>query len=232
MKKNSLKKTIEHDIRLLRGAEENYLRDFWRAAHIWWEFRKGFFKLRHVHKCVTFFGSARFDENHEYYKLAYDTAFQIGKAGFTVMTGGGPGIMEAANRGARDAGALSIGCNIRLPHEQVPNPYQDISLHFYYFFVRKVMLLKYSSAFVLLPGGFGTMDEIFETATLMQTGKICNFPVVVMGSDYWKKLGPFIQETMLDFGTIDRKELDFLKLTDDPQEAMEIVTAPHTCGIL
>ena len=159
-------------------------------------------------------------------------AYKVGKVGFSVMTGGGPGIMEAANRGARDAGALSIGCNIRLPHEQVPNPYQDISVSFHYFFVRKVMLLKYSSAFVLLPGGFGTMDEVFETATLMQTGKICDFPVVVMGSDYWKQLGPFLEKTMLGLGTIDRKDLHFLKMTDDLQEALDIINVPHTCNIV
>jgi hypothetical protein len=218
----------DSDFHLLQGAQ-NYALDLWRSFRIWREFRKGFTKLGHIHQCVTFFGSARFDEDHEYYKLAYDTAYQIGKAGYAVMTGGGPGIMEAANRGAKDAGALSIGCNIQLPTEQLPNPYQDISLTFSHFFVRKVMLLKYSTAFILLPGGFGTMDEIFETATLMQTKKICDFPVVVMGSEYWKELGPFLDKTMIDFGTIDKEDLGFIRITDNPQEALDIVKTSNTC---
>lgn len=169
------------------------------------------------------FGSARFDENHEYYKLAYETAYKVGKAGYTVMTGGGPGVMEAANRGARDAGALSIGCNIHLPHEQTPNSYTDITLQFHYFFVRKVMLLKYSTGFVLLPGGFGTMDELFETATLIQTDKIEDFPVVVMGRKYWEQLDPFLIKTMVAGGTIDEKDLRIARMTDDPQEALDII---------
>ncbi len=210
------------DYHLFRGTR-SYSRDLWRSFRIWREFRKGFTKLSDVKNCVTFFGSARFDENHEYYKLAYDTAYAVGKAGYAVMTGGGPGVMEAANRGARDAGALSIGCNIMLPEEQEPNSYTDITLQFHYFFVRKVMLLKYSSAFVMLPGGFGTMDEIFETATLMQTGKICDFPVVLMGSKYWQNLTPFLQKTMLDHGTIDERDSHIARMTDDPQETLDIV---------
>ena len=174
----------DHDYKLLRGAE-NYFTDFVRSVRIWQEFWRGFVRLNKVGKCVTFFGSARLNQDSPYYKLAYDTAYEVGKAGYAVMTGGGPGIMEAANKGAKASGALSIGCNIELPVEQIPNTYTDIEIRFHHFFVRKVMLLKYSSAFVLLPGGFGTMDEIFEVATLIQTGKICNFPVVVMG----RKLG-------------------------------------------
>ncbi|MCD8563389.1 MAG: TIGR00730 family Rossman fold protein [Alphaproteobacteria bacterium] len=215
---------------MLRGAR-NYFPDLWRSFHIWREFRKGFTRLGRVGKCVTFFGSARFQPDNPYYKLAYETAYKLGQEGYAVMTGGGPGIMEAANKGAKDAGALSIGCNISLPVEQTPNPYQDISLRFDHFFVRKVMLLKYSSAFVLLPGGFGTMDELFETATLMQTDKICDFPVVVMGRDYWKQLGPFFEKTMLELGTIDERDLRFIKATDDPQEALDIIKAPHICPI-
>jgi len=219
------------DFNLLHGAK-GYFSDLGRSLRIWKEFHMGFSKLRKVNNCVTIFGSARFDENHEYYKLAYETAYKIGEAGFTVMTGGGPGIMEAANKGARDAGALSIGCNIRLPKEQDPNPYQDISLSFNYFFIRKVMLLKYSGAFILLPGGFGTMDEIFETATLMQTGKISDFPVIVMGNDYWKEMRPFLQKTMLELRTIDEKDLRFVKMTDNPQEVLDIIKVPHTCNII
>jgi uncharacterized protein (TIGR00730 family) len=217
-----MKMTKDHDYHLLRGSK-NYFTDLWRSYRIWAEFRKGFRQLSRVDNCVTFFGSARFGEDHAYYKLAYDTAFEMGKAGYAIMTGGGPGIMEAANRGAQDAGALSIGCSIKLPEEQKPNPYTDISICFHYFFVRKVMLLKYSSAFVLLPGGFGTMDEVFETATLMQTDKICDFPVVFMGTDYWKSLGLFIQKTMLEYGTIDERDAHFARMTDVPAEALDIV---------
>lgn len=219
-----IKHPLHDDSKLLHGTE-NYWPDLWRSLRIWKEFNYGFRKLRRIGKCVTVFGSARFDENHPYYKLAYDTAYKIGKEGYAVMTGGGPGVMEAANRGAKDAGALSIGCNIMLPHEQEPNPYTDISLTFHYFFVRKVMLLKYSSAFVLLPGGFGTMDEIFETATLMQTGKICDFPVIVMGNEYWKELRPFLNNTMLQHGTIDERDIHHIRRTDNPEEAAKLITA-------
>lgn len=214
--------SCDEDIHLLKGAE-GYFSDLWRSVKIWRDFRKGFARLHKIEKCVTFFGSARFEEDNKYYNLAYDTAYKIGKAGYSIMTGGGPGIMEAANRGAKDAGALSIGCNIVLPHEQKPNPYTDISVTFNYFFVRKVMLMKYSTGFVILPGGFGTMDEIFETATLMQTGKICDFPVVAMGREYWSKLDPFLMETMVSNGTIDESDLHNARLTDDPQEALDII---------
>lgn len=213
-----------HDQSLLQGPK-NYAADLWRSIRIWQEFRKGFKTLRNVNHCVTVFGSARFAPDHPYYKLAYDTAHLLASNGYNIMTGGGPGIMEAANKGAQDAGALSIGCNIQLPQEQDPNPYLDIQTEFHYFFVRKVMLLKYSQAFILFPGGFGTMDEIFETGTLMQTDKICDFPVVVMGRDYWQKLGPFLRETMVRHGTIDAHdlELNFARMTDDPQEALDII---------
>ena len=179
----------DHDYKLLRGAE-NYFLDLKRSIKIWQEFRYGFRHLNKIGKCVTIFGSARFQDDNPYWKLAYQTAFEIGRSGYAVMTGGGSGIMEAANKGARDAGALSIGCNIELPFEQTPNPYTDVTLQFHHFFVRKVMLLKYSTAFILMPGGFGTMDEVFEVATLIQTRKVCNFPVVIMGSDYWNEIGP------------------------------------------
>jgi len=210
------------DFNLLQGTE-NYLTDLWRSFQIWREFRMGFNKLYHIKNCVTFFGSAQFDENNPYYQLAYDTAYFIGRAGFSVMTGGGPGIMEAANKGAQDAKALSIGCNITLPKEQKPNPYTNISLTFNHFFVRKVMLIKYSQAFILLPGGFGTMDEIFEVANLMHTGKICNFPIIVMGTDYWKNLQSFVEKTMLEHKAIDAKEAHFFHMTDDSQEVLNIL---------
>jgi uncharacterized protein (TIGR00730 family) len=210
------------DYKLFQGTE-NYFVDLWRSLRIWREFRKGFTTLNRINHCVTFFGSARFKEDHRYYKMAYETAYALGKEGYSIMTGGGPGIMEAANIGAKDAGALSIGCNVKLPEEQKSNPYLDINIGFHYFFVRKVMLLKYSTAFVLLPGGFGTMDEMFETATLMQTDKICDFPVVAMGRDYWEKLDPFIMETMISHGTIDEGDMNFAQITDDPKEALDII---------
>ncbi|MCC6151029.1 MAG: TIGR00730 family Rossman fold protein [Planctomycetes bacterium] len=180
---------------------------------------RGLRSLHFVGPCVTIFGSARFGEDHRYYRLARDTAAEIGRAGFTIMTGGGPGIMEAANRGARDVKAPSVGCNIILPKEQAPNPYLDRFVEFRYFFVRKMMLVKYSYAFVAMPGGLGTMDEIFETATLVQTGKIHNFPVILMGRDYWQPMLDFLRDTMVRERTIDALDLERLIVTDSPTEA-------------
>lgn len=214
--------TQDHGLNLLED-NRSYLADFWRSIRIWREFNKGFSKLRKIGPCATIFGSARFDENHELYELAYNTAKTIGKAGYSIMTGGGPGIMEAANRGAQDAGALSIGCNIILPKEQKANPYLDVSITFHYFFVRKVMLLKYSNAFILFPGGFGTMDEVFETATLMHTDRFPDFPVIAMGEKYWKNVSALLNETMIEFGTIDKDDLSFARLTDDPDETLRII---------
>jgi uncharacterized protein (TIGR00730 family) len=167
---------------------------------------------------VTVFGSARVAAGEPEYELARETAAAMSRLGFTVMTGGGPGIMEAANRGAREAGGCSVGCNIRLPHEQEPNPYLDVSIDFDYFFVRKMMLVKYSYAFVVGQGGFGTGDEMFEALTLIQTGKIEQFPVVLMGVDYWSDLVGQIEE-MVAKGMISRSDLDLLMVTDDPEEA-------------
>ncbi len=180
---------------------------------------RGLRGLHFVGPCVTIFGSARFGEDHRYYNLARETAAEIGRAGFTIMTGGGPGIMEAANRGARDVKAASVGCNIILPKEQAPNPYLDRFVEFRYFFVRKMMLVKYSYAFVAMPGGFGTLDEIFETATLVQTGKIHNFPVILMGRDYWQPMLDFLRDTMVRERTIDALDLERLIVTDSPTEA-------------
>jgi len=192
-----------------------------RAMRIVKEFLSAFRMLHFLPPAVTVFGSARFEEDHVYYKLAREMGQRIGKAGFTVMTGGGPGIMEAANRGARDVEARSVGCNIQLPFEQDPNPYLDKWMEFRYFFVRKVMLVKYSYAFVVFPGGFGTLDEIFETATLVQTGKIRNFPIVLMGKSFWQPMFDFMQDTLVKAGTIDQDDVDRLLLTDSPDEAME-----------
>lgn len=214
------------DNELLRGR--NFTDDYWMSLRIWREFRRGFRHLAHVENCVSVFGSARFDPENGYYKLAYETSKMLGESGFAIMTGGGPGIMQAANKGAKEAGALSIGCSIELPFEEEPNPYLDIDLDFKYFFVRKVMLVKYATAFLLFPGGFGTMDETFEIATLIQTGKVENFPVVAMGRDYWEPLGPFITETMINHGTINPEDINFLRITDDPEEAVDIIKKDRT----
>jgi uncharacterized protein (TIGR00730 family) len=192
-----------------------------RLLRIGMEFVRGFRALHFCGPCVTVFGSARFQDGHPYYDLGREMGRRLGLAGFTVMTGGGPGIMEAANRGARDAGARSIGCNIVLPQEQKPNDYLDMWLEFHYFFVRKVMLVKYSYAFVVMPGGFGTMDEIFETATLIQTGKIRNFPLVLMGVDFWRPLLELFERSMLPEATISPLDVQRLLITDSPSEAME-----------
>src|SRR5436190_7877528 len=165
--------------------------ELWFIFKIMWEFIKGFRVLHFVGPCVTVFGSARFKEDHPYYEQARAVGYAVTGLGFSVMTGGGPGIMEAANRGAREADGVSVGCNIQLPFEQAPNPYLDRFVTIKYFFVRKVMLLKYSYAFVVMPGGFGTMDELFEAMTLIQTKKVLDFPVVLMCRDYWQPLIEF-----------------------------------------
>jgi uncharacterized protein (TIGR00730 family) len=170
--------------------------------------------------CVTVFGSARFSSHNRYYEMARQVGRELARAGFGVMTGGGPGVMEAANCGAKEAGGLSIGANILLPHEQDANAYLDHLATFDHFFVRKVMLVKYSSAFIMLPGGFGTLDEMFETLTLIQTRKIERFPVVVMGVDFWTHFRAFVQNALLDHGTISPRDLDLLRITDSPQEAV------------
>jgi uncharacterized protein (TIGR00730 family) len=208
--------------RFLAGPSAR-LAELVRAAGIFFEFMRGFRRLHFIGPCVTVFGSARFDEHHPFYALARRTGAELARAGFTVMTGGGPGIMEAANRGARDAGGCSVGCNIVLPHEQRPNPYLDLMLEFRHFFVRKVMLVKYSQAFVALPGGIGTMDEVFETLTLIQTEKMVDFPVVLMGADYWQPLLDWLRARMVVEGTIGVHDLELLRVTDSVEEAVSLI---------
>lgn len=194
-------------------------REFGTLLSIMTEFLRGFRALHFIGPCVTVFGSARFNEDHKYYRMAREVGGGLVDLGFTVMTGGGPGIMEAANRGAKERGGRSVGCNIRLPFEQHHNPYLDRWVDFNYFFVRKVMLIKYSYAFIVLPGGFGTMDELFESMTLIQTGKILNFPVVIMGSDYYEPMLAFLDQMVAE-GTISPSDLNLLLVTDSVEEAM------------
>jgi len=182
------------------------------------EFLRGFRKLHFVGPCVTVFGSARIHETDPAYVSARATAARLGEMGFSIMTGGGPGIMEAGNRGAKDVGATSVGCTIELSNEQTSNPYLDVEVSFEHFFVRKVMLVKYSYAFVVAQGGFGTGDEMFEALTLIQTGKIEQFPVVLLGVEYWSDLVRQIED-MVEAGMISRSDLDLLIVTDDPEEA-------------
>jgi len=200
-----------------RGSE------LWRAARIFSEFIGAFRKLHFVGPCVTVFGSARFKEGHPYYDLGVQTGRQLAEAGFTVMTGGGPGLMEAANRGAREAGGYSVGCSIQLPVPQPTNQYLDTALEFKHFFVRKVMLVKYSYAFIALPGGFGTFDEIFEAATLVQTRKIQDFPIVLLGREFWNPLHDLLRNTLVREGTIDENDVHVLSMTDSPHDAVQSI---------
>jgi len=217
----------------VEGAEKLFLAgrrsreaDLESAVSFFLEFLRGFESFDFSEPCVTVFGSARFSKDHSYYKLARDMGAALAGLGYAVLTGGGPGLMEAANRGAREAGGLSLGCNIRLPSEQEPNPYLDKFIEFEHFFVRKVMLVKYSSAFVVMPGGFGTMDEAFEVATLIQTGKLDRFPIVGMGGDYWTQFRKFARETMLANGVISEEDLAFVHPADSIAEALQYIRAP------
>jgi hypothetical protein len=194
-----------------------------RVGRIAAEFVRGFRALHFIGPCVTVFGSARFGEGHRYYRLAREVGRRIAQLGLTTMTGGGPGIMEAANRGAKEAGGPSVGCNIRLPAEQEHNAYLDRWITFKYFFVRKVMLVKYSVAFVVLPGGYGTLDELFEAVTLVQTGKILRFPIVLMCTEFWGPLMDFVRGWLARHGTIDPADIQLLTLTDSVDEAMAVI---------
>jgi uncharacterized protein (TIGR00730 family) len=211
-------------IRFLEGPQPRSF-ELGQALRLFWELIRGFRALHFVGPCVTVFGSARFKEDHAYYHLARQVGAGLARAGFTVMTGGGPGIMEAANRGAKDVGGRSIGCNIELPVEQRPNPYLDRWVTFKHFNVRKLMLVKYSYAFVVMPGGFGTLDELFEVATLIQTGKVQDFPVVLMGREFWEPLLTFMRDRLIARQTVDPVDVERLMVSDDPEQVVNNITS-------
>ncbi len=197
--------------------------DTWSVFRIMSEFVEGFETLRHLDPAVSIFGSAALPEGSKYYNLAQEIAHQLSDAGFNIITGGGPSIMEAANKGAYKGASKSIGLNIEIPSEQTANPFQNVSLHFRYFFARKVMFVKYASAFVIMPGGFGTLDELFESLTLIQTKKIFDLPVVLVGSEFWGGLIDWIVSSPIKTGTLSEKELKMFSLTDDPKEVVRII---------
>jgi uncharacterized protein (TIGR00730 family) len=217
-----LETTVHLEKQFLEGRQ-NRAQELESAVRYFLEFLMGFESLEITQPAVTVFGSARFDESSRYYQLARRMGRCLAEAGYAVITGGGPGIMEAANRGAKEAGGMSVGCNINLPKEQKPNAYVDHFVQFDHFFVRKVMLVKYSSAFVVLPGGFGTLDEVFETLTLMQTRKIEQFPVVLMGGAFWDRMRAFMEESLLREGTINPEDIELFHMTDSPEEAVSII---------
>ena len=212
----------------LESGLKTELQDFtesdpWRVLRIQGELVEGFETLSKIGPAVSLFGSARTQADSPLYNAARDTAKYLAECGLVVITGGGPGIMEAGNRGAADAGGLSIGLNIKLPKEQTPNDYQNVSLHFRYFFIRKMMFVKYSIGYVIFPGGFGTLDELFEAITLIQTEKIKHFPLVLFGNDYWGKILDWIRGTMLSEGYISETDLDLMTITDNPSEAANFI---------
>jgi len=211
----------------LKGQEAQFLagrssrfREALQVLRVALEFIRGFRALHFIGPAITVFGSARFKEGHPYYKMVHLVGRRLAQEGYTVMTGGGPGLMEAANRGAHECKGYSVGCNIRLPMEQAPNPYLNKVVHFHYFFVRKVMLVKYSYAFVIAPGGFGTLDEMMEALTLIQTGKIYDFPVILIGKDYWQGLIEWLKAKPEHEGALKLDEVSSLLITDDPEEVI------------
>ena len=202
---------------------ENIEKDTWRVFRIMSEFVEGYEGLNHIKKGVSIFGSKRAKSTSPYYKFAYKTAFLLGKAGFSILTGAGPGVMEAANKGAKNSGAESIGLNILIPEQQIPNPYVSYILEFKYFFIRKVMFAKYSKAFVVFPGGFGTLDEFFEALALVQTERIPKFPIILFGSGYWKGLTTWLKNTSIKEGCLEGSDLKLFKIVDSPQEVVKII---------
>ncbi len=211
-------------INVRRHTPETFTQsDPWRVLRIMGEFVAGFDALADLGCAVTLFGSARVDQDDEMYRAAVDTARLLGQAGFSIITGGGPGIMEAGNRGAMEAGARSVGLNIELPFEQHVNPYTDTSLEFRYFFVRKMMFVKYACAFVIFPGGFGTLDELLEALVLIQTGKVRNFPVILFGSQFWSGMLDWLKGSVLASGKIAANDMDLMAVSDSPEEVRDIV---------
>jgi len=231
-KGKGVSKRFERASKALRiNAQNPYIandfkeQDTWRMFRIMSEFVEGFEALRGIRPAVTIFGSARSLQNSKDYRLARDIAFGLSKKGFSVLTGGGPGVMEAANLGAHEAGGRSIGCNIELPFEQKPNPYINLPVNFHYFFIRKVMFLRYTSAVVVMPGGFGTFDELFETLTLIQTRKIDPIPLILVDKQYWQGCVEWLKKTILsDRNYIDREDLDIFKMVDTAPEAIKAIT--------
>ena len=226
--KNSLKESAAPEMHLLRPDRKVRIRtqhdeDSWRTLRIQAEIVDGFENLRKLGPAVSIFGSARTDPKHEYYKQAQETGKLLAKAGFSVITGGGPGIMEAVNRGAHGHKGTSVGLNIELPFEQAPNPYQDVSLEYRYFFVRKLMFVRYAFAFVYFPGGYGTLDELFTVLTLVQTEKIERFPLMLYGSKYWKGMMSWIEDTMIKEKNISPEDLKLLEIVDTPQQVLKRV---------
>ncbi|MCC7195938.1 MAG: TIGR00730 family Rossman fold protein [Gemmatimonadaceae bacterium] len=225
---------LTEDSKFLQGilqGDEFTRSDTWRVLRIMGEFIEGFDKLATLQKAVTVFGSARTTPEDPQYAAAVDVGRCLARRGFAVITGGGPGIMEAANKGARLAGGHSVGCNIELPFEQGTNPYVDTVVNFRYFFVRKTMFIKYSAAFIIFPGGYGTLDELFEAVTLIQTGKISQFPVILFGRHYWAGMFRWIQSRVVGEGKISPGDVDLITLTDDPEEAVDIVAAAYAAQV-
>ena len=219
------------DERFLARPTPDFLEsDPWRALRILSEFVEGFDAMARVGPAITVFGSARTRPEDPVYELARTIARRLAEAGYAIITGGGPGTMEAANRGCREGGGLSVGCNIELPHEQGMNAYVDLGVEFRYFFARKTMFVKYADGFVILPGGFGTLDELFEALTLIQVGKVRHFPVVLVGRAYWAGLLDWIRDTLVTRGAVDATDLDLLRVTDDPDEVVGLVKAYAAAG--
>lgn len=212
-----------HSVHKLKLKKDFTQEDTWRMFRIMSEFVDGFEVLSQVGKAVSIFGSARSKPDNKYFTLAEEVSYLIAKAGFAVITGGGPGIMEAGNRGARRANGHSIGLNIQLPMEQKANEYIDTLLNFHYFFVRKVMFVKYAKAFVIMPGGFGTLDEFFESINLIQTERIPRFPVILFGSEYWRGMNDWLSGTVLKSGCISKEDLALFKVVDKPKDVVAII---------
>jgi uncharacterized protein (TIGR00730 family) len=219
----SLLERVEGAEKLFLSGRRHREADLASAVRFFLEFLEAFESFEMTQPCVTVFGSSRFGEEHPQYKLAREIGAALAKSGYAVMTGGGSGIMEAANRGAKEAGGLSLGCNIRLPREQKPNKYLDRFMQFEHFFARKVMLVKYSCAFVVMPGGFGTLDETFEIATLMQTGKLGHFPLIAVGGDFWDAFERFVRDAMVGHGTIDEEETHVIHRAESADEVVRLV---------